>query len=157
VTEEQFSQSRKGQALIAILQRPGVIDRIVAASRADRPAVEAIDAVVADEIGLLSDPEKQAAGRVMKRSVGNHGLRPVKKGQRVRGGRVFSRGTVYREIMPFGDPAPFAAAAVAAASPGVDRFQSAHEILVAGRRDPAMPLADVDAFLRERRAMWGEP
>jgi hypothetical protein len=150
MTEEQFSQSRKGRAFVAILSRPGAIERIVAISRSERPAVEAIDADVAETIGVLSDTEKQAAGRIVKRILGDHGLRPVKKGQRVLGGRIFSRGTVYREV------APRLAAAVPAPLPvdAADRFRAAHQLLLAGRRNPDAALPGVEAFLADRRAEW---
>jgi hypothetical protein len=160
MTEAQFSQSRKGQAFVAILSHPGAIERIVAFSRKDRPAVEAIDADVAETIGALSDTEKQAAGRIVKRVLGDLGLRPVKKGQRVLGGRIFSRGTVYREVAPrlaaTAAPLPLNAATAVTTLPvdSADRFRAAHALLLAGRRNPDAALPGVDDFLVDRRAQW---
>lgn len=154
MTESEFSSTRKGQALVALLKEPMAITRILALSRADRPAVEAIDSEVADTIGTLSDVEKQAAGRVVKRMLGVHGLRPVKKGQRVLGGRVFSRGTVYGEVVR---PAvPLSPAPEAGDATVLERAARARAILAASRLDPGMPTDTVDDFLRERRGLWGE-
>ena len=99
MTESEFNSTRKGHALVALLKEPMAIARILALSRAVWPAVEAIDSEVANTIGTLSDVEKQAAWRVMKHLLGVHVLRPVKKGQRVLGGRVFSRDTFYGEVV----------------------------------------------------------
>ena len=154
MTESEFSSTRKGQALVALLKEPMAITRILALSRADRPAVEAIDSEVADTIGTLSDVEKQAAGRVVKRMLGVHGLRPVKKGQRVLGGRVFSRGTVSGEVVR---PAvPLSPAPEAGDATVLERAARARAILAASRLDPGMPTDTVDDFLRERRGLWGE-
>ena len=154
MTESEFSSTRKGQALVALLKEPMAITRILALSRADRPAVEAIDSEVADTIGTLSDVEKQAAGRVVKRMLGVHGLRPVKKGQRVLGGRVFSRGTVYGEVVR---PAvPLSPAPEAGDATVLERAARARAILAASRLDPGMPTDTVDDFLRDRRGLWGE-
>lgn len=151
MTEQQFSDSRKGQVLATILEQPAAIQRIIASSRDDRPAVEAIDNDVAELIGPLTDSEKQAAGRIVKRILGSHGLRPFKKGQRVLGGQIFSRGTVYREYLPSA-----AALAITAAPSAVhDRIVAARAILASAKRDPSETPASVDDFLVDRRSLWG--
>lgn len=154
MTERQFSASRKGHLLASILQRPEVIAAMVVAARNDRPAVEAIDGEVAALIGPMADEEKKAAGRMVKRVLAPHGLRPFKKGQRVLGGQVFTRGTVYRQVLPAQQMV--AAKGAIQRNPGEDAIDAARRLLAASRRNPDQPVGGVDDFLAERRAMWGE-
>ncbi|WP_353217690.1 hypothetical protein [Sandarakinorhabdus sp.] len=153
MTEQQFAASRRGHLLVGILQQPEVLTRMVAAANADRPAVEVIDPDVAALIGALSDDEKKAAGRVVKRFLAPHGLRPFKKGKRVLGGKVFSRGTVYRQVLP---PAGAGGSFPSQAGGFGDPIAAAKAILAAGRLDNGRQLDTVEDFLAERRAMWGD-
>lgn len=150
MTADQFLATPKGARFDGLVRSPDVIARMIAHSRTGRTAIEAIDPLVADAIGPMTDDEKTAAGRVVKAALREHGWVPWKKNGRVRNGRVFSRGSIYREITPPVLPPP-------APSPdgaGADRYQAAIDILRASRQGAA-PTDGVDAFLAERRAMWG--
>lgn len=154
MTEEQFLTTRNGARFAQIVHDPAMIDQMIAASRKERTPIEALDPIVATAIGKMTNGEKTAAGRVVKAVLRDRGWVPWKKNSRVRGGRVFSRGTVYREIASI-PTEPAASAAVASAAPASDRYQAAIDILRAARRPGTTP-ATVDDFLAERRRMWGD-
>jgi hypothetical protein len=98
-----FRASLAGTTIGRLLTDPATVRAIEQAGAMDRPAVEVIDRAVGDVVGSLSDEERKAAGRLVKQLLARHGLRPVKKGQRVLHGRVFTSGSVYG---PVARPAP---------------------------------------------------
>ena len=158
-----FAHSANGVKFVGMLERPGVATALLNAARMQRPAIEVFDQSVADEIGMLTHPERKAAGRLVRLRSRDLGLVPWKKGQRVRNGRAFATGTVYREIAPppaaderaSAQPVPVGPVETALASSRDTRIDAAIAILEAGR-DATKPRDTVDAFLRDRRAMWGK-
>lgn len=93
---EAFKHSRKGERIAPILASEAELAKIEAKARAGRPAVEAIGARIASEVGSLSDQEKKLVGRWVKEVLVGRGWKPIKKG-RVVAGNLFSRGTIYRK------------------------------------------------------------
>ena len=82
-------------------------------SASDRPAVEAIGKDIEARVGPLGDEQKKLVGRWVKEVLAPRGWRPDRKG-RVAAGNFFSRGTIYRRIVPQA-PSEDGAARVAAA------------------------------------------
>lgn len=146
MTLNEFKQSDKGQRLALLFADPAVIDQMVAISGLGRPAVKAIDAIVADAVETLDNVEKQHVGRWVRDVLAQRGMKPVRQLD-WRGGRMFSSGMIYAPISvpPRTEPTT--------AAPDVAR---ARAILAAGRRDPAQPIDRVAAFLADRRLMWGD-
>ena len=59
----QFKHTRKGVKIGAILSAPATVRGMVAKSEHDRPAVEAVGARIAEEVGDLADEERKYVGR----------------------------------------------------------------------------------------------
>jgi len=147
-----FREGTKGRIIVDLIARPDTIAEMERRSRRHEPAVAAIDRAIIDEVGRLNGTERQHAGRVVRDVLAPLGWHPTRR-KRLREGHVFTSGAVYESVAP--QPA-----ARLAGTPGVSgsreaRIDEAIAILEASR-DQAKPRDTVDAFLRERRAMWGE-
>lgn len=93
----QFKHSRKGAKVGAILTSPAAIRTMERKSDLNRPAVEAVGARIAAEVGELGDDERKYVGRWVKELLAPRGFVPDRKG-RVAEGNLFARGTIYRRI-----------------------------------------------------------
>ena len=93
----QFKHTRKGVKIGAILTAPATVRGMVAKSEHDRPAVEAVGARSAEDVGDLADEERKYVGRWVKELLARQGLVPDRKG-RVAEGHLFARGTIYRRV-----------------------------------------------------------
>lgn len=109
----QFKASPLGALIGPILSSEEVIRRMETKSASDRPAVEAIGKDIEARVGPLGDEQKKLVGRWVKEVLAPRGWRPDRKG-RVAAGNFFSRGTIYRRIVPQA-PSEDGAARVAAA------------------------------------------
>lgn len=151
-----FKHSDIGRRLAEYLAQSETRAALEASIRAGEPAVAAIDPWAAHTLPPATKTEKQHAGRMVRDTLIPLGWRVderVKYQPRVRGGRYFSSGSVYRPVAVPVHTAPIAAFPPSEAD---DPLTRAQRILAAARLDPDKPLGTVDDFLRERRAMWGE-
>lgn len=150
MTLKEFRQSETGQRLSGLLTNSATIARMTAYSRAGRPAVKAIDAEVAAQIGPLTKVERQHVGRWVRDLMAKQGLRPIKQIE-WRGGQAFTSGSVYAPIATAASPAINVANDKSAA-----RLEAARAILRAANPNAAGPADTVDSFLADRRRAWGE-
>lgn len=151
MTLDEFMQSWKGQKLAPLFSNPAVIEDMETLNRLGVPAIKAIDKEVADAVGTLDDVERQHVGRWVRDTLGSRGWRSVKQ-RAWRGGRVFRSGMIYEPVAR-ADPMR-ESVAVPDNSEAATRIAKARLVLMAGRRDPSLPLGTVDNFLAERRLMW---
>jgi hypothetical protein len=136
---QEFQSSKKGQPVAELLARPETIQEMESLSRADQPAVLAVDRALPEGI-RLDDTEKKHVGRWVRDVLADRGWR-VRKRKGFRSGRIFSSGAVYERPVA---PAPLAS------GPDDDvreRIRQAQEI-VAGFRTG---MSSVDDFLRDKR------
>lgn len=131
----EFKHTPRGVKIAAILTAPGAIRRMVEKSERDRPAVEAVGAEIAAEVGDLTDDERKYVGRWVKELLVPEGLVPDRKG-RVATGALFARGTIYRRTFRTG-----------AKRSAAERIAAARAIL---RASPE-PIMSVDELIAERR------
>lgn len=139
-----FSETPYARLIDERMADPATIARIVALSKQGQPAIAALDDAFHSAFGMLADGDKKAAGRHLKERLSRHGLRPVRKGQRVAGGKVFRNGSVYGFDADRHPPLPLRHEPSAD-----DRVDAATAILAAGRFGDA---GTVDDFIAERRA-----
>lgn len=152
MTFEEFVEGPKGRKLTSLFSDPAVIGRMEKFARLGAPSIKAIDGDVADAVGVLDDVERQHVGRWVRNTLAQRGWKSIKQ-RSWRGGRVFASGMVYEPIAR-----PEAALLDATAEddlPIQQRLAKARHILMAGRRNPYLPLTTVDEFLADRRAQWG--
>jgi hypothetical protein len=143
---EDFAQSAAGRFVRAqALEQVAAMEQL---GHQGKPAIAALDAVVAAAFPDLNDTERQHCGRIVRDVLMARGWRTDRQ-KRVSGWKLFRSGTVYVPHAPTRhEPAPHA--------PALSPVARARTILAAGRRDPDGVLDTVDAFLADRRAMWGE-
>lgn len=142
-----FRESLRGRVIVDAAAKS--VNEMEQLSRRGEPAIAAIDGVVADQLGRLDDLERQHAGRVIRDLLAPRGWRPKPVRKRLRQGQAFTSGAVYARAFPM------QLTPSSSATP-VDRFSAARAILQANRIDPDSPPDTVDAFLADRRRMWGE-
>ena len=150
MTLDEFKNSVQGQRLAPLLADGLILARMEELARAGRPAVKAIDDAVATHVGPLNNTERQHVGRWVRDVLARRGWRPIKQLE-WRGGKAFSSGAVYARVA-----GPTTAVPSVRAETIEQRMVRVREILRAGRIDPSKPLDTVDAFLADRRRMWGE-
>lgn len=143
----EFRASTKGRIIADLIGRSDSIAEMERQSHLRKPAVGAIDQAIVDDVGRLDDIERQHVGRAVRDILGARGWRPAHR-KRLKSGHTFASGAVY-ELSRKGSPGT--ASTISAA----DRFAEARRLLLASRRDPTAPMDTVDAFLADRRAMWG--
>ena len=136
----EFKHTPKGTKIAAIITAPAAIRAMVEKSDRQRPAVEAVGAKIAAEVGDLEDEERQAVGRWVKDLLADQGLVPDRKG-RVAGGNLFARGTIYRRATSThaNGPRPSAAERIAAArailAQSPHPIMSSEELIAERRRE----------------------
>lgn len=146
----EFRASTKGRIIADLITRSDSIAEMERQSNLREPAVAAIDRAIIDDVGRLDDIERQHVGRAVRDVLGARGWRPTRR-KRLKAGHTFTSGAVYERTRenPARASGPLSATSVE------DRFVEARQLLLASRRDPAAPMDTVDAFLADRRAMWG--
>lgn len=135
ISLSEFKHTAKGARIAAILTTPAAIRAMVEKSERQRPAVEAVGARIAAEVGDLKDEERQCVGRWVKDLLAGEGLVPDRKG-RVARGNLFARGTIYRRNS-YGQPR----------APAAERIAAARAIL----RASPHPIMSSDELIAERR------
>lgn len=139
---ETFKLSRPGMHIAPILSAPDNIAAMEEKSRAGRPAVEAVGAEIARNVGPLDDQEKQHVGRWVKQVLATRGWVPDRPGIRVAPGHLFARGTIYRRsghgMINRASGAARFAAAVAILAQSAQGVMSSDELIAERARATAM-------------------
>ncbi len=146
MTYDEFKRSAKGVTLAPLFADPAVVAAMEALSRRGAPAVEALDEAVADQVGHLDDVERQQVGRWVRDILAQRGWRPVAK-KRLSAGRSFVSGAVYAPVVR-----ARTAAAETVGGSTANGLARAQALL----REAAPQIGTVDAFLADRRALWGD-
>ena len=144
-----FRDSQRGRTMIELAGK--ATTEMQALSAIGEPAVTAIDNAVADALGPLNNTERQHGGRIVRDQLAPLGWRPSPVRKRLRGGRAFTSGAVYRRVRETSDPVE-ASASVPATNWEeriLARADEAIGMLAAARTGNA---GTVDDFIAERRA-----
>ena len=134
-----FKASDVGRRIGPLLASSETLHEMERLSRRGRPAVEAIGRAVRDIAPDLDNTGRQHVGRLVRDALAARGWRPVRKA-RVAPDHLFSWGAVY------------APAGNGDGSPGRDRLAKARALMAEAGLEPR----NVDAFLADRRRIWGE-
>lgn len=144
----EFRTGTKGRIIADLIAHPDSIAEMERRSRRREPAVTAIDRAIVDEVGRLSDAERQHTGRVIRDVLAPLGWRPTTR-KRLRGSHTFASGAVYEQPVATGSSDHSARRLSALANDCLTRADAAVAILTRARVGDA---GTVDDFIAERRA-----